>query len=213
MLFTAVTDPVAAKLVSQSGASTARVTGVSDYLTPESQLEMVRKFVPHLKRLGFVYNPGEVNSLVALEQLKNRAGHYGVTIVPSPANSTGEIPSATTSLVGKVEAIYVPTDNTAVASIQAIVQIGIEHHIPVFAADIGSIERGAIAMAGYDRIALGRILGQMAVKILKGGSPKTIPVAMNHPIRLTINKEAAEKMRLPLPSNLPGNTHYIQRDL
>jgi putative ABC transport system substrate-binding protein len=209
LLFSAVFDPMAAKLVQSNGEPVKNITGITDAVSPESQIELVKHFVPQVKQIGFVYNPGEVNSTAALRSLEAAAQKYGITIIASPANTTGEVPSATTHLVSKVQAIYVPTDNTAVASMRTIVQVGISNNIPVFAADIGSVEMGAVAMAGYDRIELGKILGKMVVQVLQGVQPESIPLAKNHPIKYVINSDSAKNMHVSVPAKLPGAVQFI----
>ena len=203
LVFTAVSDPSGAKLT-QSG-----VTGVSDSLPAESQLGLVKKFIPKIKNLGVIYNAGEANSVAAVRDLKKQADLEKITLVSAIAIRSSEVLSAAQSLVGKVEAIYVPNDNTAVSSIEIVLQVGTQNRIPIFAGDIGSVMKGAVAMAGYNRTELGREAGRKVVQILNGMDPEQIPITQTHAIEITVNPKAAEKMGVQVPLNLPENTQIV----
>jgi putative ABC transport system substrate-binding protein len=210
LIFSAVTDPVHANLISPVGEPTEFVTGISDSLPPESQIELVKKFVPKLKTLAVIYNPAEVNADSTYEQLQKVAPRFGINVVASVVSKSSEVLAATHAVLGVVEAIYVPNDNTVASSIETVVQAGIENKLPVFAGDIGSVQKGALAMAGYDRREIGKELGRAVVKVLKGESAKNIPIGKNYRIRLVINKKTLEKMALPLPAHLPKDIRYVE---
>jgi putative ABC transport system substrate-binding protein len=209
LVFSAVTDPVAAKLVPRGGTSTEKVTGVSDALPIGPQMELLKQFIPSLTKVGVIYNPGEANSVSMVGQIKIEAAKRNIRIELATASSTAEVPQAAQSLVGKVQTIYVPNDNTAIAALESIVYVANKKKIPVFVADTSSVPRGAIAAAGYNRKLLGRSAGEEVVKILRGESPKNIPVLYDHPIELTVNKSAVAKIGFTLPSNLPATTIYV----
>jgi putative ABC transport system substrate-binding protein len=195
LIFSAVTDPVGAKLVTDLSAKrTEPVTGISDQLPILSQIELVKDFIPNLKTLGVIYNAGEVNSVNMVAELKEEAANLHIQIIEATANKTAEVSSAMTSLVGKVQAVYVPNDNTAVAAMSSIAQLGEKHKLPVFAGDTGSVHAGAIATRGYDRSDLGNKAGELVVKVLKGKAAGELPVGFGDKMQLTLNVGAAERM-------------------
>lgn len=202
LVFSTVTDPLGAKLVKDLNKRTESVTGVSDNLPIESQIQLVQDFIPGLKTLGVVYNAGEVNSVKMVKAIHEEAAKRGIQIVEAVAGKTSDVASAMNNLVGKVQAVYVPNDNTAVSAMNSIVQIAEKNKLPVFAGDTGSVAAGAIASRGYDRFLLGKKAGELVLKILNGASAGDLPVEVNHPLSLMINKNAAIKMAVVIPPAL-----------
>lgn len=202
LVFTAVTNPVAAKLVPSKAESGPLITGVSDFMEPQPQLEMMRAFLPKLTKLGVLYNPAEINSVSFLKEMEEVAQRQGIELVYAALNNTSEATSATSSLVGKVDAIYFPNDNTAMAAVGAIASAALKHQIPVFANDSASVERGALAAVAYDRFAMGRKTGEIVVAILKGKKPQDIPVVYDTPMEVVVNDKTLAALNLPLPQTL-----------
>ena len=195
LVFSAVTDPVAAKL---SGAT---VTGVSDFMSAELQLELFLKLLPNLRKLGVLYNPSEINSVSFIEKFEQVALKKGITLVRAALNSTAEATAVTASLIGKVDALYFPNDNTAMAAVKAIVAVGLKHRLPVFANDTASVEQGAVAAVAYDRYEMGKITAAVVAKILKGHSPATIPVIYDAATQVVMNKASVQSLGLPTPAD------------
>ena len=210
LVFTAVTDPVQARLVKDLKHPGKGVTGVSDYLTPESQLSFVKKLVPDLKNLGIIYNPGETNSGASYKELLGAAPAFGVRLIAATASRTSEVAAAAKSLVGRVEAIYIPTDNTAVSAIESIVRVGVEHKIPILAGDIGSALHGAVGVAGYNRRLLGKLAGEKVVQLLRNGSSHELSIERHHPVEITINRAAAIKMGVQIPNDIATNIKWVE---
>ncbi|MGE3290056.1 MAG: ABC transporter substrate-binding protein, partial [Geminicoccaceae bacterium] len=159
VVFTAVTDPVGAKLVADARHPGGNVTGMSDLSPIGKHLDLVKEIVPGVQRLGVIYNPGEANSLTLLELLKAEAPARGIEIEEAPAPRSSDVLPAAQSLVGQAEAIYVPTDNTVVTALEAIVQVGQQNKLPVIAGDTDSVPRGAIAALGFNYGDVGRQTG------------------------------------------------------
>jgi len=202
LVFTAVTDPLAAKLVSTQTKPGLFMTGVSDFMKPKPQLDMMLAFLPKLAKLGVLYNPSEVNSVSFLKQMEEAAKAKGIQIIYVALNNTSEASSATTSLVGKVDAIYFPNDNTAMAAVGAIASTALKHRMPVFANDSASVERGALAAVAYDRFAMGRKTGEIVVAILRGKSPQDIPVVYDTPSEVVLNEKTLRALNLELPKTI-----------
>ncbi len=202
VVFTAVTDPVAAKLVKELKPSGTNVTGVSDRLPLAAQIDLLLRVKPGAKRVGFVYSPGEVNSTIVLKELKAELGKRGMSVVEASAARTVDIPSAVKSLVGKVDVIYTTTDNNVVSAYESMVRVADEADIPLVAADTDSVKRGAIAALGMNYYDLGRQTGKMVDRILKGEKAGSIAPEIGSKMSLVVNPGAAEKQGLKLPEAL-----------
>ncbi len=202
IVFAAVTDPLAAGLVNSLDKPGRNLTGSSDRTPIDKQLELVRLIVPNARRIGVIYNAGEANSVAQVDLIEKLATQNGLKIVEATAAQTGAVLDAARSLVGRVDAIYVPTDSTVVSAIESVVRVGDEARIPVFAADTASVERGAIAALGFDYYDVGVAAGQSAVAILKGAKPGDLPVRFIDKLQIYINKTSAKRMGVTLPDSL-----------
>lgn len=154
VLFTAVTDAEAAGLVDSNDAPGGNVTGTSDLNPVADQIALLAEIAPNAETIGIVYSSGEVNSEVQVELAKEAADELGLTIEEATVANSAEVQQATQSL-GDVDAIYVPTDNTVVSGIAALVQVAEQNQIPVISGDSGPVEGGAIATLGIDYTKLG----------------------------------------------------------
>jgi len=201
VIFSAITDPVGAGLV-QDWKSHAgeNVTGVSDMIVVSDDVELIREIIPDLKTLGTVYNAGEDNSVFLTSKLHEAADDLGITIVEATVSTTADVLSASQSLVGKVDAIWVGTDNTVVAGLEALIKVCEDNKIPFFPADGSSIERGGIGAYGFDYYDIGVQTGRMLARVLEaGGDASEIEVEKGQVISLSINTAAAERMGVTLP--------------
>lgn len=193
VVYSAVTDPVEAQLVSTWDASGSNVTGVSDALSLDKQIELIKKVVPDAKKVGMVYNPGEANSVVVVKRLRELMPKADLTLVEATAPRTVDVGAAARSLVGKVDVIYTNTDNNVVSAYEALVKVGNSAKIPLIASDTGSVERGAIAALGVNYHDLGIQTGEMVVRILKGEKPGDIASETGKNLELFVNPDAAAK--------------------
>lgn len=198
MLFTAITDPLAAGLVKDYQHPGPNITGVSNQMPMDKHLEMVRRFLPQLKTLGVMYNSGEVNSVSNVKRLKEAAEKMGIAIIDGPVTNSADVFQAAQSLVGKVEAVYVPTDNTVVSALETVIKVCEKTRLPLFSADTDSVKRGAIAAMGFDYYQHGRQTGAMARKILAGTKPADLPVEFQENLTFHINPEAGKRMGLTI---------------
>jgi putative ABC transport system substrate-binding protein len=204
IVFTAVTDPVGAGLVTDPEAPSGNVTGVSDMLPVEPHLELIKAIVPDVKTVGVVYNAGESNSVFLIEAEKEAAAAMGIEIVEATAGNSSEVQAAAESLVGRVDAISVLTDNTAVSALESIIKVGEQNGIPVIAGDTDSVKRGAVAAYAFDYEDLGKQAGYQAAAILSGTPIKDIPVEYAESLQLSVNEKAAAAMGVTLPADLVG---------
>jgi putative ABC transport system substrate-binding protein len=205
VLFAAVTDPVAAELVADPNAPSANVTGVSDLLPIQPHVDLIQSIVPDVKTIGLLYNSGEANSVALIESEKEAAAAMGIETVEATAASSGEVLAAAQSLVGRVDAISVLTDNTIVSAFESVVKVCNENGIPLIAGDTDSVQRGAVAAYAFNYKEHGRQAGRMALKILSGMPIAQIPVEYAENLELSINTTAATAQGVTLPQDIIDN--------
>jgi len=167
IVFTSVTDPLRAKLVKNLKTPGGHVTGVSNFVSPKPQFEFFKKLVPTLKTIGIVYSPGEDNSEVLNDLMEKEGAALGLKIVLAPATKTGEVLAASRSLCGKVDAIFINNDNTALSAFKSVVKAANECGIPAFVSDLDIVDQGARAALGPNQFELGRQTARMVDFILK----------------------------------------------
>ncbi len=211
IVFSAVTDPVAAKLVSNWEKPGKNITGTSDMAPIDKHLAMIKRISPHVKNLGVLFNPGEDNSVSSLNAVKKAAPALGIRVFEGAAPKSSEVLAAARSLVGKVDAFYIPTDNTVVSALEAVVKVGIDAQIPVYAADTDSVPRGAVAALGFNYYDVGRQTGEMVLSILKGADVGSIPVSGVKKMDLWLNVKSAEKMGVTIPDAVIAEASKVVR--
>jgi len=202
IVFSAVTDPVGAKLVKDLNHPGRNITGTTDMLPVKKHLELVKRLVPNIKTIGTIYNPGEANSVTIVELVEKIAPELNIQVVKSAATKSSDVLTAARSLVGKVDAIYLPTDNTVISAAEAVIKVGEQNKLPVIAADTDTVKRGAIAALGFNYYDVGRQTGAIVALILNGQKPGDIPVQGVEKMELHINPGAAERMGLKLPEGI-----------
>ena len=202
IVFAAVTDPVGAGLVKSLDHPGGDITGTSDMSPIDRQLELILQFLPKLKSLGVIYNSGEVNSVTLVKVLHEEAAKRGIKVEEATVSNSAGVFQAAQSLVGRAEAVYIPTDNTVVSAFEAITQVGYQAKLPVFAADTDSVGRGAIAALAVDYYQMGRQTGEMVAKVLKGAKPAEMPVETLREFKIHLNPGSAAKMGLKIPEAL-----------
>ncbi|MFP5194637.1 ABC transporter substrate-binding protein [Alcaligenes faecalis] len=198
VVYSAVTDPVVAHLVPSMAPSGTNVTGVSDALALEAQVDLIKKVVPDAKRVGMVYNPGEANSAVVVKEMKELLPKHGMTLVEATAPRTVDVGAAARSLVGKVDVIYTNTDNNVVSAYESLVKVGVDAKVPLIASDTDSVARGAIAALGVNYYNLGLQTGQQVIRILKGEKPGDMASETSSNLELYVNPGAAKRQGVSL---------------
>lgn len=194
VLFTAVTDPLGAKLVKSLDQPGGLVTGTSDTHPDavKNTMQSIRSFFPKAAKVGVIYNSGEQNSVVNVESAKQSMAEHGLTPVEVTVTNSSEVKQAADSLVGRVDVIYVPKDNTVVSALESVIKVAEEKKIPLFVGESDSVKRGGFAGYGFEYFDLGYKTGQMAVEILKNGKKSgEIPVGYPESVELVINSKAA----------------------
>lgn len=198
IIFAAVTDPVGAGLVKSLEQPGGMITGTSDMSPVGKQVELIQTFVPSAKKLGVIYNSGEANSVTIVKVLKEEAAKRGLIVEEATVSNSAGVTQAAKSLVGRADAVYIPTDNTVVSALEAIVKVGQQNALPIFAADTDSVGRGAIAALAVDYYQMGRQTGEMVGRVLQGADTATMPVETLREFQVHLNPGSAEKMGLKI---------------
>jgi len=202
-LFTAVTDPVNAKLVSNKEKPDGNITGTSDMNPVEEQIQLFKDINPNIKRVGIIYNINEANSIVQYDLAKSKCDKLGITLENGGFNAASDILATINSLIGKgIEGLYIPTDNTAVSNLNIIKQKTDEAKIPIVAGEGTVVRNGAIASRSLSYAELGKKTALQAIEIINGKDVSEIPVTTADAFPLIINQTQATKLGITIPSSL-----------
>ena len=211
VVFNAVTDGVEAKLVTSNEKPGGNVTGVSDAAPLEKQLEMIRELLPEAKKIGMIYNIGEVNGKLQVKQVEKLASKYNFKIVKKGVSATTEIATAAEQLAGDVDCIYNITDNMVVSATASITDKANAKNIPVFAAEDGQMKAGLLASDSISYEKLGEQAGSVAYDILVNGKKAgDIPVETAKDTTLYINKQVAEQLGIKIPDSLAERATFVE---
>lgn len=210
ILITAVTDPVSAKLVNSMDKPGTNVTGTTDMNPIKDQFDLLKKLVPQAKSVGVIYNAGEVNSQVQVALVKQIAATMGLTIVEATVTSSADVMTAAQSLIGRVQVVYIPTDNTVVSAAQAVLQVTDKNKIPVISGESSVVDMGGLGTIGINYGNLGKQTGDMALKILKGSKPQDMPIESQKNFDTVINKESVSILGIQIPADIASKATMVQ---
>ena len=200
---TAITDYKAAKLVKDNAKPGTNVTGTTDMNPIEAQLDLLLQLVPGAKTIGTIYCSSEVNSQLQIDILKAAAKTRGVEVKEATVSTVNDIQQAARSLVGKVQGIYVPTDNILASAMPTLAIVTEEAKLPVVAGEGGMVKAGGVATLGIDYYKLGVQTGEMAADILSGKSkPQDMPIQSQKDFSVIVNEANAKKIGLTIPEEI-----------
>ncbi len=202
VIFNAVSDPVAANLAKSKTEALPGISGVSDQLPVEAQLQLIRKILPDAKKIGILYSTGEANSISTLEVYKELAPQYGFEIVDKGISKKSDIPAVADVVLNEVDCISNMTDNTVVSSLAIILDKANEKKIPVFGSEEEQVTNGCLASAGLDYVQLGIQAGKMAGEVLKGADVSTLPYETLTESSIKVNEEVAQQLEITIPDDL-----------
>ena len=212
VIYTAISDPVAAKLIDENNVPIqSNVTGLSSELPIAPQLDNIQKIVPTAKTIGYVYSPGEVNSVVVLNQLKAAAPARGLKILDVTANRPTDVAMATRSLSGRADVIYTSLDNNVVSAFEAMAGAANELDMPVIASDEFSVRRGATAALGVNDYDFGRTTGKMVYRVLNGEAVNTIKPEVMNTLTLYASPKHAAEQGISLTEDLLKNAINVDK--
>ncbi len=199
----AITDYEAAKLVQSNDKPGGNITGTSDLIPTEKQVDLMMQILPNLKKVGVIYNSSEINSEVQVKAFKKYAESKGLTVVEGTVSSVNDVPQVAQNLVRSgIEAVYIPTDNVMASAIPSLLKVTNEAKIPVFPSEEALVKAGCIAVYSLNYEQLGFQAGVMAAAILNGSKPSEMPIERQNNMSLVINKEAASLIGLTIPSDV-----------
>jgi len=201
VIISAITDPVGAKLVKSLEKPGTNVTGTTDMSPVKEQLSLFKELGLDVKNVGIIYNAGEANSRSLVNLAKKVAKELNMNIVEATVTNSSGVLLAAKSLVGKVDGIYIPTDNTIVSALESVLQVAFDNKLPVITGDTDSVERGSLASLGINYYKLGKQTGEIAYKVINGANPAETPVETLKDLELFINLKSAEKMNIKVPED------------
>jgi len=198
----AVTDPVSAKLAKSWEGSGRNYAASTDFPPVMAQFKILKEIFPNAKNIGTIYNSGEANTVALMGRVRPVLQNMGFELIERSVTGTGEVSSATTALIGKVDAIYVPTDNTVVAALPSLLEIANDNMIPVMASTKEDVKIGALLALGVSYNELSVLAARIAIRILEGENPAKIPIAFAENPYLYLNHETAGKLGVEIPDEV-----------
>lgn len=211
VVFAAVTDPVGAGLVASLEKGEGLITGTSDAWPYEDQLKLIRAISPNAKRLGVLYNPGEAASQYGIKRIRSRAPGLGFELVEGSVGSTNEVYPVAESLAGRTDALFLSSDNTVIGGVAAAVRVAVEHKLPLYVGDSGTVEKGGLAAVSVGYGELGRETGKLVARALKG--ERNIPTVVAKGSDVYINKKSAVLMGVSLPESVLRNATKVYQEI
>ncbi len=214
VIYTAVSDPLAAGLAAADGTPEGNISGTADTLPVAAQLKMIREILPDAKKIGILYTTSEANSVSTIETYKELAGEYGFEIVDTGINTLADVDMAAADMVSKVDCISNLTDNTVVQGLQTVLAKANAAKIPVFGSEVEQVKNGCLASEGIDYVALGKQTGAMAAKVLKGEAKASdLNFEVCEGANLYINTQAASDLGIAFPENYAADAAEVFEEI
>ena len=209
VIFCAVSDPVMAKLVDSLEVPGDLCTGTADVLDLEKQIDLIQDLQPDVKNIGILYTSSEANSISNLARFKDLCQNRNLNVIAEAVQNASDIPAAAEKLASSVDCINNFTDNNVVENLEIVLTAADKYNIPVYGSEVEQVEKGCIASASIDYIAVGYASGEMAVEVLKGANAATMPVKEITDAAIVINKEVMDDLGLSYSGE---NATYIHTD-
>lgn len=202
IVFTAVTDPIDAGVANSWESSGTNVTGTSDMVSMEEQLDLLTELVPDIKTLGVIYNSSEANSLAQVQELKKEAEKRNIDIKEISVTTVNEINQNLSAALGSIDALYAPTDNTVASAYDLVGNLCINKNIPILCGEEAGVSKGGLCSIGIDYFKLGKEAGYKAAEILNGKAPSDIEISTLSDMSITINTDVVEKLNITVPDDI-----------
>ncbi|MEM8504411.1 MAG: ABC transporter substrate-binding protein [Cyanobacteria bacterium P01_D01_bin.1] len=209
IVFSAVSDPVDAELVTDIDEPGGNISGLSDRPPVGQQLALIKEILPEATTLGIVYSASESSPPSLISLVNENAVEQNLGIRAVTVSAAEEVTTAVESLIGLVDAIYVPTDDAVSSVVESVTLVGRENQVPVFAGEMDAVSRGAIATVGFDYYDMGRQTGEMVVEVLGGSRPGDLSVEFVEDSQLAINPAAAAAMGVVLPNSVVSRADEV----
>lgn len=202
IVFSAATDPVGSGLVSNLEKPGGNVTGTSDKVSAKDIMELGEQITPGIQTIGALYSTSETNSIAVINDLKAYADEKGLKVEEATVTNTSEVLQAVNSLVGKVDAIFIPIDNAVASAMTAVAQAAQQAKIPVYVGADSMVRDGGLATYGINYKTLGHETAKMAIEILKGANPGDLPVKSMTDIEIYLNQKTADAIGIQFPEEI-----------
>ena len=202
VVFTAVTDPVGAKLVKSMTQPGKNVTGLSDLSPVNQHVALIKEIMPDVKSIGVVFNPGEANAVTLVNLLKENAKAQGISVFEATALKSADVQSATQAIAEKSDILYAPTDNTVASAIEGMLVAANQASTPVFGGATSYVDKGAIASIGFDYYQIGIQTAEYVAAILEGAEPGVLDVKVANGSDLVVNTAAAKRLGISIPDSV-----------
>ncbi len=212
IIFSAVTDPVAAGIVEDMEKPGGNITGTSDAVKVDQIMDLASEITPGYKTVGALYNSSETNSVATVKQLKAYAEKKGLKVIESAITNSNEIQTAAQSLAKKCDIVFSPTDNTVASSIATANDVFIKNKIPFYVAADSMVKDGALATSGVDYEYLGQETAKMVVEVFNGADIATMPVETMDKTSVFINSETAKAMGLDIPESVTKKATDLSKE-
>lgn len=210
VVFSAVSDPIQSGLVDDLQHPNKNITGTSDEIQVDQILSLALEIDPKMKKLGFIYNSGEANSVSNLHKAKAFCKEHDLTLIEASGTNISEIQSAISVLLNQCDAIFAPNDNTVASSISALVELANKKKIPVYAGADSMVSDGCFATVGINYTELGKETAHMVDQILKGKAVSDIPVKVfKDDLNIYINEDTLDTLGIQLPENLKQKENVV----
>lgn len=202
ILFSAVTDPIGAGIITNFERPGGNVTGTSNAVSAEKVMELAKQITPNIKKIGTIYNASETNAVWIINSLKEYAAKNNLTVFEATVTGSSEVQQAANSLVGKVDALFIPNDNTVATAMLSVSQIAIKAKLPVYVTADSLVRDGGMATYGINYTILGQETADMAVEVLNGRRAGDIAAKTMSNMNIYLNKDTAEAIGIELPNEL-----------
>ena len=202
IIFTAVTDPVKAEVAKDWKSSGTNVTGTSDKVPVDKQIELLKQLLPNAKTVGVIYNTSETNSVIQVDELKAAAQKQGLAVKEVGVTNVNEINQNLASALGQIDVLYTPTDNTVASGYALVGKLCLDKNVPIIGAEEAVVEKGGLASIGIDYYELGKEAGYKAAEVLDGKKPSDVEISTLSNMSYTINTDVAKKLNISIPSDI-----------
>ncbi|NRT89285.1 ABC transporter substrate-binding protein [Clostridium beijerinckii] len=209
IIFTAVTDPVKAEVAKDWKSSGTNVTGTSDKVPVDKQIELLKKLLPNAKTVGVIYNTSETNSVTQVDELKAAAEKQGLAVKEIGVTNVNEINQNLASALGQIDVLYTPTDNTVASGYALVGKLCLDKNVPIIGAEEAVVTKGGFASIGIDYYKLGKEAGYKAAEVLDGKKPSDVEISTLSDMSFTINTDVVKKLNITLPADIESNCKKV----
>ena len=212
VVISAVTDPATSGLAKTNEKPGGNITGVSDLTPVEKQINLLKEILPSAKKIAIMYCSAEDNSIFQANMAKDAAKTAGLDYVEATVSDSNQIQQVTESLIGKVDAIYIPTDNLLADGMATVAMVANDNNLPCIVGESGMVSNGGLATIGIDYYKLGKRAGEMAVRILKGENPAEMAIEYQpeEECSITINETSAKQLGITIPADMLDKAEVVK---